>query len=159
MSTFTTVRNKTFKLIDGQLLDHAQLGQALGAICHYVHNVVLVQKGAEIIALIFPSTKLLLSPDYEKTPEEGCFCPRDVNEFGRCIAGCVHSLNMKLDAGSDKIGCAVIVKEELSLEEGTLLPDTTISEENVINKYAPALTRCLDRRGVSKEEILVLQID
>jgi long-subunit acyl-CoA synthetase (AMP-forming) len=141
------------KLSNGQLLDTELLKKEIRRVCHYVQHVILVLKDERsVVAVIFPNKELLANPDYEKTPEEGCFCPRNLQEIGKCLSGCMHTLNLTLRPGYAKINSAVIINTELSVEDGTLTPALKAIPENILKKYDNHLRNLFGDKMFVREE-------
>lgn len=160
MSAYTSIENKVHKLSNGQLVDTALLEQEIKKICHYVQYVVIVGvEDNQVAAMIFPNRKLFSNPDYEKTPEEGCFCPRNLNEIGKCLLGCMNSINVKLLPGYAKINSAVIIDTDLSIEDGTLTPELSLNSDNVIRKYKDHLVNLYGGKIPVAEEAFNMQFN
>ena len=154
MNVFTSIDDKVLKLPNGQLVEPEKLEKEIGRICHYVHHVALaVKDGKYLVAMIFPNKALFSNPDYEISPEEGCFCPRNLKELGKCLSGCMHTINLKLLPGYAKINSAVIVNSELSLTDGTLTPELNIIPANVIKIYKDHLKNLFGEKIPVKEEV------
>ena len=110
------MENKFFKLSTGKEVNAKELEQQIEKVCHYVKYALVSGEGeAYPVALIFPNKKLLTHPDYEISPEEGCFCPRNLSELGRCITGCLHLVNNKLDTHTAKLKAATIINTEIEV--------------------------------------------
>ncbi|MBK9283004.1 MAG: AMP-binding protein [Sphingobacteriaceae bacterium] len=87
-------KDRIFKLSNGEKVIPSDLEKAIELKCHYVQYAIVAGSGEEHpVALIFPNKKLLNKPDYQLSPEEGCFCPRSLNELGRCLTGCLAKAN------------------------------------------------------------------
>jgi long-subunit acyl-CoA synthetase (AMP-forming) len=133
MSNFTSIDESKMTLPNGQLIDTELLEREIKRICHYVHHVVLtLRDGKTLIAIIFPNRSLFTNPDYEKSREEGCFCPRNLHELGKCLAGCMHSINVKLLPGSAKIDSALIINTELQGEDAIGGPGQGINSKMLL---------------------------
>ena len=154
MNAFTSIDERVLTLPNGQLVEAEKLEKEIRRICHYVHHVALaVKDGKYLVAMIFPNKSLFSNPDYEKSPEEGCFCPRNLKELGKCLSGCMHTINVKLLPGYAKINSAVIVNTELSVIDDTLTPAQTIISENVIKKYKAHLKNLFGDNIPVQEEV------
>ena len=111
--------NRIFKLSTGEKIAPADLEKLIGDVCHYIKYVAISEDEKEnTIALIFPNKKLLDQPDYKLTPEEGCFCPRSLDELGRCLTGCLKLVNRQIEDSSDKLRSAAIINVGVSAEKG-----------------------------------------
>ncbi len=160
MNRFTAIENKVIKLSNGKLVDTENLEREISRFCHYVQHVVIAQKDEKYtVAIIFPKIGLLTSPDYEKSPEEGCFCPRSLNELGKCLSGCLHTLNLELKSGYSKIDSAVIIKTELSIENKTLSPSSSAIASNVIAKYKAHLNNLYGDKVPVTEEAYSIKLN
>ncbi|HEY4800443.1 MAG TPA: hypothetical protein VII99_15285, partial [Bacteroidia bacterium] len=59
--------------------------------CHYISFTSIIGAGGKnAVAILFPNTNFFSHPDYEISPLEGCFCPRDTQELGKCLTGCLN---------------------------------------------------------------------
>jgi len=133
---FIPTESALILLPGGEVVDTNQLEFEIRKICHYVEYVVICLKDGELpVAMIFPNRKLLANPDYEKSPEEGCFCPRNLTELGRCLTGCMNTMNNLLMKGSAKVYSAIIINSPLSVEDGTLTPALKTNAEIILEKY------------------------
>ncbi|MGP8217436.1 MAG: hypothetical protein ACLQQ4_17850 [Bacteroidia bacterium] len=111
MNAIASENIKAFKLSTGESVNPAELEKQISDVCHYVKYVVVKGEGEDQpYAIIFPDKKQLEHPDYSLTPEEGCFCPRNLDELGRCLTGCLNRVNKGLD---QKLKCAAIADADL----------------------------------------------
>ncbi|NUM31675.1 MAG: hypothetical protein HUU47_05060 [Bacteroidetes bacterium] len=111
--------NKIFRLADGRELANDEVQKLIKDTCHYVKYVVLNKDGnSRNIAFIFPDKNLYKNPDYLVTPNEndGCFCPRDLDELGRCLTGCIKKVNLLFENNDDKIVNAAIIDTDENIE-------------------------------------------
>jgi hypothetical protein len=135
MSTYQVITADKMLLPGGLMVDAQEIRKSLARICHYVQDVlVCTRNGKDPFAVIFPNRKLYGQPDYEKSPEEGCFCPRNLPELGKCLSGCTETMNRQLPEGTAPIAAAVIINEELTRESGT-------RDANGLPVYAEILDR------------------
>lgn len=159
MNIFTLVDNKVNNLANGQLVDTDYLAKEITNICHYVQHVVIgLRDNKYLFALIFPNQSLFKKPDYTKIPEEGCFCPRNMNELGKCLSGCIESLNSTLPKGYAKIHSAMIINTELSVLDSTLTPALHTIPENVMTKYSDHIKNLFGEKIPVKEESFKMKI-
>ena len=159
MSNFEPIDGMIAKLPDGSLIDTNELEQQVLKICHYVKHVAFYLKdGKSPVAVIFPNRSLFTNPDYVKSPEEGCFCPRNLPEIGKCLTGCMHSLNDKLPATSSKLDAAVIINTELSVTDGTLNPAGNVMPKNILKKYKNHLENLYGAQLLVNEEAFEMRL-
>ncbi len=122
--------------IDGGKLSAQEITTLLKTTCNYVDYVEFTQNNKEqLVALIFPNKQLLKNPDYQKTPEEGCFCPRNLDEVGRCLTGCLKKANADLTNKKTPISLAIIVGEKYTAENGKLTDLGVEKIKNIIDQH------------------------
>jgi long-subunit acyl-CoA synthetase (AMP-forming) len=153
-------KDRIFKLSNGEKVVPTDLEQKIEKHCHYVQYAVVSGSGEEHpVALIFPNKKMLEKPDYEVTPEEGCFCPRNLNELGKCLRGCLHDANSSIHQKFAKIKSAAIINQELSLDDNTLTPSMKMAPKNVVEKYKKHLANLYGDNVPVDEEVYVIELD
>jgi long-subunit acyl-CoA synthetase (AMP-forming) len=152
MNEKTSLENRIFKLSTGEKVDSGMIEDLIENSCHYVKYAVVSNDEKEnIVALIFPNKKLFESPDYQVTPDEGCFCPRSLDELGKCLNGCLKLVNHLIEKDSDKVKFAAIINSSLPDTE------TTFSPENIIEKYKTLLQKIHKGNVPSYEEIYIIK--
>lgn len=153
-------KDRIFKLSNGEKVVPTDLEAEIEKHCHYVQYAVISGSGEEHpVALLFPNKKLLTNPDYEVTPEEGCFCPRNLNELSRCLRGCLHNANCGIKQKFAKIKSAAIIDGELSLDDRTLTPSMKVAPKNVVEKYKKHLQNLYGANVPVDEEVYVIELD
>jgi len=142
-----------FKLSNGEKINSSDLEKLISDTCHYIKYAV-VGKDEKPVAFIFPKEKLLQNPDYKLTPEEGCFCPRSLEELGKCLTGCLKLVNKKLDPGSAKINTAALINPEQLSVSGS-----PADLKNSIEKYRALLKENYKSLVPYEDEIYIIKIE
>ncbi|MCZ2443662.1 MAG: AMP-binding protein [Flavobacteriales bacterium] len=153
-------KDRIFKLSNGEKVIPTDLEKAIERTCHYVQYVVVAGSGEEYpVALIFPNTKLLERPDYQATPDEGCFCPRSLHELTRCLHGCLLKANDSIGQKFSKARFAALIRDELSLESNTLTPSMKVAPKNVLERYKAHLKNLYGDHVPVSEEVFVIELE
>ena len=153
-------KDRIFKLSNGEKVVPTDLEKVIELKCHYVQHVIISGSGEDHpVALIFPNQKMLEKPDYQLSPEDGCFCPRSLNELGKCLQGCLHDANGDIKQKFSKIKSAAIIKSELSLDDNTLTPSMKVAPKNVLEKYKAHLQKMYGKDVPVEEEVYVVELD
>lgn len=153
-------KDRIFKLSNGEKVIPTDLEKAIELKCHYVQYAIVAGSGEEHpVALIFPNKKLLERPDFQLTPEEGCFCPRSLNELGRCLTGCLAMANDSIGQKFAKVKSAAIILDELSLDTNTLTPSMKVAPKNVVEKYRAHLLNLYGENVPVDEEVYIIELD
>ncbi len=160
MAEIIQTSSNIFKLSSGEPVNSEDLEKQIEGTCHYVkYAVIKTDEEEHTVALIFPNKKLFSQPDYEKSLEEGCFCPRSLDELGRCMTGCLKMVNSDLEKRSVKINSASIVDAELSTTDKTLDTSMNVNKENVIEKYRAELLNMYGKNIPVNEEVYLIQLN
>lgn len=159
MSNIVSTKDKVITLRNGLIVDKDLIIQETQRICHYVaQSVVGVYNNEKVFVLIFPNEKLLNQPDFVKSPEEGCFCPRSFSELNMCLSGCTSIVNQKLKDGHSKIHFGMIIKTPLSINDGTLNEDDEPIENTVFQKYENEIQKLLNGEPLKDENFFVMNV-
>lgn len=152
-------KDRIFKLSNGEKVIPTDLERAIELKCHYVQYAVVSGSGEEHpVALIFPNKKLLDQPDYAISPDEGCFCPRNLNELGRCLTGCLEIANDSIGQKFAKVKSAAIILDELTLDNNTLTPSMKMAPKNVVEKYRAHLLNLYGNSVPVEEEVYIIEL-
>ncbi len=155
-----TRKDRIFKLSNGEKVVPSDLEKLIEMKCHYISFAMVVGSGEEYpVAILFPNKKLLSNPDYAISPEEGCFCPRDLNELSKCLHGCLHDANCGIGQKFAKIKAAMIIDDELSLEKGTLTSSMKVAPRNVVNAYRAHLDNIYGAENPIDNEVYIIRLD
>lgn len=158
MSNTVSNNNEVITLRNGLIVDKEFIAQETGRICHYVSQTVVgIHNNETVFVLIFPNQKLLSQPDFVKSPEEGCFCPRSFTELNMCLSGCTATFNQNLKSGYSKIHHGLIVKKPLSIEDNTLNEDNEPIESNILIKYKKEIQKMLHGEPMNDDNIFVMK--
>lgn len=152
-------KDRIFKLSNGEKVIPTDLEKAIETKCHYVQYAVVTGGGKDYpVALIFPNKKLFENPDAVIMPTEGCFCPRSLNELGRCMTTCLATANETIGQKFSKIRTAAIILDELSIDNSTLTPSMKVSPGNVLEKYRSHMLNLFGEHVPVDEEVYVVDL-
>jgi len=153
-------KDRIFKLSNGEKVVPTDLEKAIQLKCHYIQHVIISGSGEDHpVALIFPNKNMLSSPNYQMSPDEGCFCPRTLHELTKCLHGCLHDTNCDINQKFSKIKSASIIDSELSLEDRTLTPSMKVAPKNVLEKYKTHLKNMYGRNVPIEKEVYIVELD
>ncbi len=160
MAAFSIFKENVYPLADGRIADVTLLNAELAKICHYVkYASFFLKDDKRVIAVIFPDHTTLEKPDYVKTPEDGCFCPRNLKELGKCLCGCTATVNLHLPFGYARIEKALIIMSTLSQEDGTLTAEGIPNPEQILKKYENHLQNLYGKSLPVTEEVFVMNFN
>jgi long-subunit acyl-CoA synthetase (AMP-forming) len=153
-------KDRIFKLSNGEKVIPTDLEKQIETKCHYVQYAIVTGGGEpHPVALIFPKRDMINNPDYRLTPEEGCYCPRSLDELGKCLQGCLKDANDSIKQKFAKIGSAVIIDDELSIDNRTLTPSMKIAPNSIIEKYKTHVLNLYGDNVPVEEEAYIIELD
>jgi len=145
--------NKIFKLSNGEQVNATELEQQIEKVCHYVKYAVVTGEGKDYpVVLIFPNKNLLAHPDYEVSPDEGCFCPRNPGELGRCLTGCLHLVNNSMGPNCTKIKVATV----LDIDDAKIYGGI---DYDLVEKYRGHLKNMYGGKVPVEEEVYIIKLE
>lgn len=153
-------KDRVFKLVNGEKVIPTDMEFIIQGKCHYISFALVVGNGREYpVALLFPNKKMLDHPNYELSPEEGCFCPRTINELGKCLHGCLNEANCGIGQKFSKIKAAMIIDDELSIDKNTITPSLKVAPKSVVNAYRAHLENLYGANNKLDEEVYIIRLD
>ncbi|MBW8050892.1 MAG: AMP-binding protein [Cytophagales bacterium] len=154
-----TRKDRIFKLSNGEKVIPTDLEKLIEKKCHYIAYALVTGKGEEYpVALLFPNRDLLNNPGYEVTPLEGCFCPKTMNEYAKCLHGCLNDANCAIGQKFARVKAAMLIDDELSIENNTLTPSMKVAPNNVIKTYRAHLENLYGADFPVTEEVFVVRL-
>ncbi|MCC6815276.1 MAG: AMP-binding protein [Saprospiraceae bacterium] len=155
-----TRKDRIFKLSNGEKVIPSDLEKLIEVQCPYVLHALIAGEGEEYpVALLFPNKKLLDDPDYFVTLDDGCFCPRSLEELSRCLKGCLHDANCSIGQKFSKIQSAVIIDDELSFDNGTLTSSMKASPKNILQVYKAQLKTLYTPESNAEDVVYIIRLD
>jgi long-subunit acyl-CoA synthetase (AMP-forming) len=153
-------KDRIFKLSNGEKVVPTDLEKAIQLKCHYIKHVIISGSGEDHpVALIFPNRNMLSNPYSNMSPEEGCYCPRNLHELNKCLHDCLHETNCDINQKFSKIKYASVIDSELSLEDRTLTPSMKVSPNKVLEKYKTHLKNMYGEKVPIEEEVYIVELD
>lgn len=153
-------KDRIFKLTNGEKVIPTEMEALIQTKCHYVTYAMVIGGGKEYpVALLFPNKKAFQHPNYELSPEEGCFCPRSLNELGKCLHGCLHDANCGLNQKFSKVKYAMIIDDELNIDKNTITPSMKIAPNKVMEAYKAHIENLYGAKNKLTEEVYIIKLD
>jgi hypothetical protein len=88
-----------------------------------------------------------------------CFYPRNLKELSGCLRGCLHDANCDIKQKFSVLKGAVIIDDELSIDESTLTPSLKLAPNNVLEKYKTHLHNLYGNKVPVDEEVFIIRLD
>jgi long-subunit acyl-CoA synthetase (AMP-forming) len=155
-----TRKDRIFKLLNGEKVIPTDMETLIHAKCHYISFAIVMGNGKEYpVALLFPNKRMLENSLFELSPLDGCFCPKNIDELGMCLHGCLQDANTELGQNFAKIRSALIIDDELSIEKNTLTPSLKVAPNSVLNIYKAHLENLYGNDNKLDHEVYMIKLD
>lgn len=153
-------KDRIFKLSNGEKVIPSEMEGIIQNKCHYITFALVVGGGKEFpVALLFPNKKNLDHPNYELSPEDGCFCPRSLDELGKCLHGCLNDANCGLNQKFAKVKYAMVVDDELSIDKQTLTPSMKPAMKNVMEAYKGHIENLYGGHNQLGQDVYIIKLE
>lgn len=153
-------KDRVFKLVNGEKVVPSEVEMVIQGKCHYVSFAIVTGNGHDHpVALIFPNRSMFGHPDFQLSPDEGCFCPRSVEELGKCLRGCLGQANCGIAEKFSRIKSAMIIDDELSIEKQTLTPSLKIAPNKILEAYRSHVENLYGAHNPLEESVYVVRLD
>ncbi|MEW6467668.1 MAG: AMP-binding protein [Bacteroidota bacterium] len=153
-------KDRVFKLTNGEKVMPAEIEELIQSKCHYLTYALVIGGGREYtVALLFPNKKALDHPNYELSPDEGCFCPRSLSELKKCLHGCLKDANCGLGNKFSRIKYAMLIDDELSIEGSTLTPSMKIAPARIMNTYKAHIENLYGQENKLSHEVYIIRLE
>ena len=107
-----TKKDSKKELVTTENLIATDIKMVIEGKCHYISSSIIVGAGQDYpVAILFPNDQMQ-HPQYDISPLDGCFCPRDVQELNKCLTGCLNDANCEIGQKFAKIKTFLIVEIE-----------------------------------------------
>lgn len=129
-------KDRIFKLSNGEKVIPTDMEKLIEKKCSFISYALVTGAGeAYTVALLFPNRNLLDKSDHDVTSWKGCSRPRTLTEFAKCLHSCLDNANCEIMQKFARIKAAILIDDELSVENNTLTPSMKVAPNNVIKKY------------------------
>ena len=153
-------KDRIFKLSNGEKVIPSEMENIIQNKCHYITFAMVVGGGREYpVALLFPNKKNLDHPNYELSPEDGCFCPRSMDELGKCLHGCLNEANCGLGQKFAKVKYAMVIDDELSIDKNTLTPSMKPAMKNVMETYKAHIDNLYGDHNKVGQDVYIIKLE
>jgi len=153
-------KDRIFKLSNGEKVIPTEIESVIQSKCHFLAFVLVEGRGEDYpVALLFPNKHLLERSDSEILDFEGCVCPRSLQDLSRCLHHCLQEINCNLEQDFARIRSAILIDDELSIENRTLTPSMKMVPNRVIQVYKAHLEKLYGKSYPVKEQVYIIKLE
>ncbi|MCF8474975.1 MAG: AMP-binding protein [Emcibacter sp.] len=131
-------KERMFKLSNGEKLFPSNIEENVCRRCKFVKYAYVFGSGQKNpFMLIFPNSELMAASVRNQKDDPGCEFPRSCQSLSSCLSSCVDEINTYQLTGFERVGKALVIQRELSLEENELTPSFKLIPRRIEEKYKP----------------------
>ncbi len=131
-------KERMFKLSNGEKLFPSNIEENVCRRCKFVKYAYVFGSGQKNpFMLVFPNSELMAASVRNQQDDPGCEFPGSCASLSSCLSGCVDEINTYQLTGFERIGKALVIQRELSLEENELTPSFKLIPRRIEEKYQP----------------------
>jgi len=131
-------KERMFKLSNGEKLFPANIEENVCRRCKFVKYAYVFGSGQKNpFMLIFPNSELMAASLRNQMDDPVCKFPGDCQSLSHCLSSCVEEINNYQLTGFERIGKALVIQRELTLEENELTPSFKLIPRRIEEKYKP----------------------
>lgn len=140
-------KDRVFKLSNGEKVFPEGIEERIRSRCKFVKHAYVFGSGdQEPHVLIFPNHELFKMEQKSSLDEVSCGYPKNIKNYSQCLKGCLKEINDKSKVRYEKIGRALVIDQELSLEKNELTPSFKVIPRQIEKNYIKEI------QGVLKNE-------
>ena len=129
-------KERMFKLSNGEKLFPANIEDNVCRRCKFVKYAYVFGSGQKYpFMLVFPNSELMAASVRNQMDDPGCEFPGSCASLSSCLSSCVDEINTYQLTGFERIGKALVIQRELSLEENELTPSFKLIPRRIEEKY------------------------
>ncbi|MCK5424374.1 MAG: AMP-binding protein [Emcibacter sp.] len=131
-------KERMFKLSNGEKLFPSNIEENVCRRCKFVKYAYVFGSGQKNpFMLVFPNSELMAASVRNQQDDPGCEFPGSCASLSSCLSGCVDEINTYQLTGFERIGKALVIQRELTLEENELTPSFKLIPRRIEEKYKP----------------------
>ncbi len=129
-------KERMFKLSNGEKLFPSNIEENVCRRCKFVKYAYVFGSGQKNpFMLVFPNSELMAASVRNQQEDPSCKFPGSCASLSSCLSSCVDEINTYQLTGFERIGKALVIQRELSLEENELTPSFKLIPRRIEEKY------------------------
>ncbi len=129
-------KDRGFKLSNGEKVFPGRIERNIGDLCKFIKHAYIFGAGQDHpCALLFPNKELLNSDEISALDDMECSHPDHNDSLTTCFSRCLHKINCHQNVKFEHIQKAIIIDQELTLENDELTPSFKIIPRNIEKNY------------------------
>ena len=156
-----TRKDRIFKLSNAEKIVPTEIESQIVSKCHYITHALVEGNGKNYpVALLFPNKAILKeSLNGNAVKFEECVCPHSLEDLSACLKNCLQDINCGLKQKFSRIKVAMLVDDELKVDNMTLTPSMKLAPNNVKTVYKAYIENMYGAGEKMEQDVYMIFLD
>lgn len=156
-----TRKDRIFKLSNAEKIVPTELESLIVGKCHYITHALVEGSGKNYpVALLFPNRMTIKeSINGNQVKFEDCVCPHSLEHLSMCLKNCLKDINCGLKQKFSRIKVAMLVDDELNVDNMTLTPSMKLAPNNVKSVYKTHIENMYGAKEKLEQDVYIIFLD
>ena len=156
-----TRKDRIFKLSNAEKVVPTELESQIVSKCHYITHALVEGNGKNFpVALLFPNKAILRESLNGNTVKfDECVCPHSLEDLSSCLKNCLKDINCGLKQKFSRIKIAMLVDDELKVDNMTLTPSMKLAPNNVKTVYKAYIENMYGAGEKMEQDVYLIFLD
>lgn len=155
-----TRKDRIFKLSNAEKVVPTEIENLIVRDCPYLSHAYVSGSGRDYpVVLLFPNRKMFSAVAGEEASKEGCICPDSMPDFARCLRNCMNTMNGTIKEKYARVGAAMLVDHELSIENEELTPSMKVAPNVVARVFKANIEQMYSDDDLSDDKVYLIELE
>jgi long-subunit acyl-CoA synthetase (AMP-forming) len=156
-----TRKDRIFKLSNAEKVVPTEIENRIVSKCHYITHALVDGNGKNYpVALLFPDKSILKeSLNGNSVKLDDCVCPHSLEDLSKCLKNCLKDVNCGLKQKFSRIKVAMLIDDELNVDNMTLTPSMKLAPNNVKSVYKTHIEHMYGAGEKMEQDVYMIFLD
>lgn len=156
-----TRKDRIFKLSNAEKVVPTELESLIVGKCHFLTHALVEGSGKNYpVALLFPDRMTIKeSMNGNAVKIQDCVCPHSLEDLSRCLKNCLRDINCGLKQKFSRIKVAMLIDDELKVDNMTLTPSMKLAPNNVKSIYKTHIENMYGANEELEQDVYLIFLD
>jgi long-subunit acyl-CoA synthetase (AMP-forming) len=156
-----TRKDRIFKLSNAEKVVPTEIESQIVSKCHFITHALVEGNGKNFpVALLFPNKAILKESLNGNTVKfDECVCPHSLEDLSMCLKNCLRDINCGLKQKFSRIKVAMLVDDELKVDNMTLTPSMKLAPNNVKSVYKAYIENMYGAGEKMEQDVYLIFLD
>ena len=155
-----TRKDRIFKLSNAEKVVPTEIENLIVRDCPYLSHAYVSGSGRDYpVVLLFPNRKMFSAVSGEEVGKEGCVCPKGMPAFAKCLGRCMMKLNCHIEDKFARVGGAMLVDHELSIENEELTPSMKVAPNVMARVFKANIEKLYSNEEEFDEKVYLIELE